>query len=86
MPPRSGPRVSGGRRLTTKLSLPWRRINRKFWWCSDVGSATKRSEGWFVSKSGYQEVLLEPNLGPFKTAREAMLAWEEQRYRRIRDV
>jgi hypothetical protein len=73
--------------LTIKLALPWRRINRKFWWCSDVGSAVRLTEGWFASKSGYQEVLLSPNLGPFGTAREAMGAWEARwpEYKKIRD-
>jgi hypothetical protein len=62
-----------------KTKFFWRKINRKFWWCGDVGSVVRRPGGWFASASGYEEVLLEPNLGPFKTAQEAMLAWEGRR-------
>ena len=69
---------------TTKDKTPpgWRKINAKHWWSSGVGATTRTDEGWVASASGYESVILEPNVGPFKTAYEAMHAWERFRTER----
>lgn len=59
----------------------WRRVSRTFWWRPDVGSATKRKDGWWASSSGYDHVILTPNVGPFRSAYEAMREWERVRSR-----
>ncbi len=68
-----------------KTRFPWRRINSRHWWCSDLGSATKLADGWYASGSSYQDRVLTPNVGPFSTALEAKLAWEDVHAQRCRD-
>lgn len=62
--------------------MSWRRVDKDFWWCSDVGSAVKKSDGWHASSSGYRDVLLEPSVGPFRTAKLAITAFEKARSER----
>lgn len=58
-----------------KSDYGWRKISAKHWWAHDLGSATKTPEGWVASASAYEHVILDPKVGPFKTAQEAMVAW-----------
>ena len=62
-----------------RFDFGWRKINAKHWWAHDLGSATRTPKGWVSSSSGYEDVILEPSLGPFKTAQEAMVALVKRR-------
>ncbi len=62
-----------------KSDYGWRKISAKHWLAHDLGSATKTPEGWVASASGYEHVILDPKVGPFKTAQEAMVAWTKKR-------
>ena len=62
-----------------RFDFGWRKINAKHWWAHDLGSATRTPKGWVASASAYEDVILEPNVGPFRTAQEAMIAWTKKR-------
>lgn len=53
----------------------WRKINSQFYWCPDTGSATKLEDGWYASNSGYQNIVLKPSVGSYKTAKQAIEAF-----------
>jgi len=61
--------------------MTWRKVKPGFWWCKGVGSATKIKSGWMASNSSYQDMLIAPIVGPFKTAKEAIAAYEKERHR-----
>ncbi len=62
-----------------KFDFGWRKISAKHWWAHDLGSATRTPDGWVASASAYDHVILDPKVGPFKTAQEAMVAWTKKR-------
>lgn len=67
----------------------WRKIDSTHWWCADVGSVTKNAEGWWASYSAYGHIILQPAIGPFKTAKLAMRAWEawrEERHKTVHEI
>lgn len=70
--------------MALRSRLPWRKVEPGFWWCPDVGSATKRPDGWYASGSGYKDVILSPCAGPFRSAELAIEAFETQRDRSLR--
>jgi len=53
--------------------------NRVYFWAPDRGTVSRHHAGWYGSRSGYEHVVLEPSVGPFKTAKQAMRAFEEMR-------
>jgi hypothetical protein len=55
----------------------WRKVERDFWWCPDFGTAVKKDDGWYASRSGYSHVFVEPVVGPFKTHKLAIAAYEK---------
>lgn len=55
----------------------WLRLNSKWYFRSGYGSVVKTAAGWVGSASGYQDVILKPNVGPFKKATEAMVENEK---------
>jgi hypothetical protein len=57
----------------------WRQVSESFWWRSDVGSASRCADGWYGHLGSYEEPIVDPRVGPFSTAEEAIIAYEKIR-------
>ena len=55
----------------------WRMVRPGFWWCPDLGTAIRKKDGWWASRSGYDHVMVEPVVGPCRTRAQAIRRYEK---------
>lgn len=58
------------------MKYNWRKVRDGVWWAPDHGSAYRLKDGWYAMNSSDPKVPIEPVVGPFSRAREAITVYD----------